>query len=62
MGHQGWTSMPAFGWAAPGSTGAEASRFNLWWIMVSTIVMGVGIGVLAQPQLIVFSVSWSGMT
>ena len=53
MGHQGWTAMPAFGWAAPGSTGAEATRFNLWWIMVSTIVMGVGIGVLAQPQLIV---------
>lgn len=37
-GHQGWTSMPAFG-----------SRF--WWILVSTIIMGVGIGVLAQPQL-----------
>ena len=39
-GHKGWTSMPAFG--AP-----------LWWIMVSTIIMGVGIGVLAQPQLAV---------
>ncbi len=39
-GHQGWTSMPTFG--AP-----------LWWILVSTIVMGVGIGVLAQPQLAV---------
>lgn len=39
-GHQGWTSMPEFG-----------SRF--WWILVSTIVMGVGIGVLAQPQLAV---------
>ncbi len=39
-GHQGWTSMPAFG-----------SPF--WWIVVSTIVMGVGIGVLAQPQLAV---------
>ncbi len=53
IGHQGWTSMPAFGWAAAGATGADASRYNLWWIMVSTIVMGVGIGVLAQPQLIV---------
>ncbi len=53
IGHQGWTSMPAFGWAAAGATGPEATRFNLWWIMVSTIVMGVGIGVLAQPQLIV---------
>lgn len=53
IGHQGWTSMPAFGWAAPGATGPAATQYNLWWIMVSTIVMGVGIGVLAQPQLIV---------
>jgi len=53
IGHRGWTAMPEFGWAAPGSVGSAATRFNLWWIMVSTIVMGVGIGVLAQPQLIV---------
>ncbi|HPJ39307.1 MAG TPA: sodium:solute symporter family protein [Spirochaetota bacterium] len=39
-GHTGWTSMPSFG-----------SEF--WWVLVSTIVMGVGIGVLAQPQLVV---------
>ncbi|MFH0879043.1 MAG: sodium:solute symporter family protein, partial [Lentisphaerota bacterium] len=39
-GHMGWTSMPHFG--SP-----------LWWTLVSTIVMGVGIGVLAQPQLAV---------
>ena len=39
-GHQGWTAMPAFG-----------SKF--WWILVSSIIMGVGIGVLAQPQLVV---------
>lgn len=39
-GHQGWTSMPAGG-----------SPF--WWVLVSTIIMGVGIGVLAQPQLVV---------
>ena len=39
-GHLGWTSMPKFG--SP-----------LWWTLVSTIVMGVGIGVLAQPQLAV---------
>lgn len=38
MGHQGWTSMPAFG-------------SSLWWTVFSTIVLGVGIGVLAQPQL-----------
>lgn len=38
QGHQGWTSMPAFG-------------TPLWWTIVSTIIMGVGIGVLAQPQL-----------
>ena len=39
-GHVGWTAMPKFG--SP-----------LWWTLVSTIVMGVGIGVLAQPQLAV---------
>lgn len=37
-GHQGWTAMPVFG--SP-----------LWWTLVSTIILGVGIGVLAQPQL-----------
>lgn len=37
-GHLGWTAMPALG--SP-----------VWWTVVSTIVMGVGIGVLAQPQL-----------
>jgi solute:Na+ symporter, SSS family len=51
MGHQGWTTMPAFGFAAPGAENPAA--YHLWWILVSTIVMGVGIGVLAQPQLIV---------
>lgn len=45
IGHQGWTAMPKFGFGAP--------QYNLWWIVVSTIVMGVGIGVLAQPQLAV---------
>jgi SSS family solute:Na+ symporter len=39
-GHLGWTHMPKLG--SP-----------LWWNLVSTIVMGVGIGVLAQPQLVV---------
>ncbi len=39
-GHQGWTSMPRFG--SP-----------LWMQLVTTIVLGVGIGVLAQPQLVV---------
>jgi len=37
-GMQGWTTMPVFG--SP-----------LWWTLVSSIVLGVGIGVLAQPQL-----------
>lgn len=37
-GHQGWTAMPALG--SP-----------LWWTICSTIILGVGIGVLAQPQL-----------
>lgn len=40
QGHRGWTSMPAF-------------NSSIWWTMVSTIVMGVGIGALAQPQLAV---------
>jgi SSS family solute:Na+ symporter len=39
-GHLGFTSMPALG-------------SNLWWTVVSTIVLGVGIGVLSQPQLAV---------
>lgn len=39
-GHMGWTSMPAFG-------------SEYWYIVATTLVMGVGIGVLAQPQLIV---------
>ncbi len=40
IGHQGWTSSPAAG-------------SNLWWIIYSSLVLGVGIGVLAQPQLVV---------
>ncbi|HSV96482.1 MAG TPA: sodium:solute symporter family protein [Spirochaetota bacterium] len=39
-GFRGWTSMPE--WGSP-----------IWWSLVSTIVFGVGIGVLAQPQLVV---------
>ena len=53
IGHQGWTSMPKFGFAAPGTPMPGAVGYHMWWILVSTIVMGVGIGVLAQPQLIV---------
>ncbi|HOV60519.1 MAG TPA: sodium:solute symporter family protein [Candidatus Hydrogenedentes bacterium] len=53
IGHQGWTSMPKFGWAAAGADAASAHQYDLWWIVVTTIVMGVGIGVLAQPQLVV---------
>lgn len=45
MGHQGWTAMPAFGWGA--------KSYDLWWIVITSIILGVGIGVLAQPQLIV---------
>ncbi len=39
-GFTGWTSIPAFG-----------SPF--WWTLVSTLILGVGIGVLSQPQLAV---------
>lgn len=45
IGHPGWAAMPAFGWGD--------HKYDLWWIVVSTITMGVGIGVLAQPQLVV---------
>jgi len=45
IGHRGWTAMPKFGWGSP--------EYNLWWIVIGTITMGVGIGVLAQPQLVV---------
>jgi SSS family solute:Na+ symporter len=40
QGMTGWTSMPS-----PGSP--------IWWTLISTLVLGVGIGVLAQPQLVV---------
>ncbi len=39
-GHTGWTSMPKFG-----------SPF--WWIMVTQVILGVGIGAIVQPQLAV---------
>ena len=45
MGHRGWTATPEFGFGE--------KKYDLWWIMFSTIAMGVGIGVLAQPQLVV---------
>ena len=45
MGHQGWTAMPKFGFGE--------KQYDLWWIVISTITLGVGIGVLAQPQLVV---------
>ncbi len=40
LGHVGWTAMP---------------RFNSvwWWNLVSSLMLGVGIGALAQPQLAV---------
>ena len=40
QGMTGWTSMPALG--SP-----------IWFTLVTTLVLGVGIGVLAQPQLVV---------
>jgi SSS family solute:Na+ symporter len=40
LGGTGWTTFPTLG-----------SPF--WWSLVSTIILGVGIGVLAQPQLAV---------
>ena len=40
VGHQGWTAMPSF--ASP-----------QWFTLVTSLIMGVGIGCLAQPQLAV---------
>ncbi len=45
QGHRGWTRFPQAGWGGP--------EYGIWWTLVSTIILGVGIGVLAQPQLIV---------
>ncbi len=45
MGHRGFTAMPEFGFGD--------KKYDLWWTVISTITLGVGIGVLAQPQLIV---------
>jgi len=53
IGHQGWTDMPKFGFGQGEAPAGKPSPYNLWWIVVSTIVLGVGIGVLAQPQLVV---------
>lgn len=39
-GHQGWTAFPKLGSA-------------WWWVLTTNIMLGVGIGVLAQPQLVV---------
>ncbi|PLX88820.1 MAG: sodium:solute symporter [Desulfuromonas sp.] len=39
-GHTGWTTFPQLG-------------SEYWLVVVTTIILGVGIGVLAQPQLIV---------
>ncbi|WP_423128828.1 sodium:solute symporter family protein [Gaoshiqia sp. Z1-71] len=40
QGHQGWTAFPAMGSA-------------WWWTLTTNLILGVGIGVLAQPQLVV---------
>ena len=40
QGHQGWTSMPTLG----------SSR---WYTLVTSLIFGVGIGCLAQPQLVI---------
>lgn len=40
VGHQGWTSMPV--------TGSPQ-----WFTLITSLILGVGIGCLAQPQLVV---------
>lgn len=39
-GHMGWTAFPKMG-------------SEMWYVLVTSIILGVGIGVLAQPQLVV---------
>ncbi len=38
VGHEGFAAMPRFG-------------SETWWYVITTLIMGVGIGVLGQPQL-----------
>jgi solute:Na+ symporter, SSS family len=45
IGAQGWTAMPKFGFGD--------KQYDLWWNIISSLTLGVGVGVLAQPQLIV---------
>jgi transporter, SSS family len=40
LGHQGWTRMPVF-------------NSPQWYTLVTSLILGVGIGCLAQPQLVV---------
>ncbi len=40
LGHRGWTVMPEF-------------NSVWWWTLVSSLMLGVGVGALAQPQLAV---------
>lgn len=40
LGHRGWTEMPAF-------------HSPQWYTLVTSLILGVGIGCLAQPQLVV---------
>lgn len=44
-GHSGWTNFPAFGFGD--------IKYNTWWSLTTAIILGVGIGVLAQPALVV---------
>ena len=54
IGFRGWTAMPTFGvGVAETAKGPNPNGYDLWWIVISTITLGVGIGVLAQPQLAV---------
>lgn len=49
QGHTGWTSMPVFG-------------SEIWLYVMTTLVLGVGIGVLAQPHLAVRFMTLKGTT
>ncbi|NLC77291.1 MAG: sodium:solute symporter family protein [Clostridia bacterium] len=49
QGHTGWTTMPVFG-------------SQIWLYVMTTLVLGVGIGVLAQPHLAVRFMTLKGTT
>lgn len=51
IGSRGWGSMPRL--PKIGAEEGESRSGTLWMIIITSITLGVGIGVIAQPQLVV---------